>query len=340
MAGIITKYRPKQYKDVLGQEAAVSAMRGLEKEKPSGILISGPSGVGKTTLARIFAARMIGCNYDSLKHNLDCTEVNVGSEGGIDKARKLIENSEYHPFGKVKIIIMDEIQKLTSAAINALLKPLEDPPPNVIWILCSSEPKLPIAILNRLSKVTLDYVEVKELETILLTTCKKEKQKLPKKVIRKIADLSLGSPRDALSNLSIVLAKIRGKSKDAASLKLVIKKHLNQDVLNVEKYALHLLGNYYLREEEKFVALLLGVDLANSNHLCRLMANFNEYLIFKKVKQHKKIYCGDYPTLNKLVALATKESIPIGQLIKTQIKLTALINVYPLLPLTIHTIWE
>ena len=316
MAGIITKYRPKQYKDVLGQEAAVSAMRGLEKEKPSGILISGPSGVGKTTLARIFAARMIGCNYDSLKHNLDCTEV------------------------KVKIIIMDEIQKLTSAAINALLKPLEDPPPNVIWILCSSEPKLPIAILNRLSKVTLDYVEVKELETILLTTCKKEKQKLPKKVIRKIADLSLGSPRDALSNLSIVLAKIRGKSKDAASLKLVIKKHLNQDVLNVEKYALHLLGNYYLREEEKFVALLLGVDLANSNHLCRLMANFNEYLIFKKVKQHKKIYCGDYPTLNKLVALATKESIPIGQLIKTQIKLTALINVYPLLPLTIHTIWE
>jgi len=138
-----TKYRPATLDEVIGHEKAVTTLRGYVKtgKYPSAIALFGPTSVGKTTLARAFAATVLGA---STKGNPDYTEVNGSSERSIDDIRQLIQESRLRPTSGVRrIICVDEAQGLLSnaAAAAAFLKPLENPVPTTTWILGSMDPE-------------------------------------------------------------------------------------------------------------------------------------------------------------------------------------------------------
>lgn len=139
-----TQYRPHTLDQLIGHEEAVTRMKGIIKsgKVPSAILLTGPTSVGKTTLARAFAADLSGMGEKFL-HTQDYKEVNFSEQRSIDDIRELIKLTRFRPqFSKYRVIVGDEAQGIlsTPSAANALLKALEESP-NAIWILCSMNPE-------------------------------------------------------------------------------------------------------------------------------------------------------------------------------------------------------
>lgn len=135
---LANKYRPAVFEDVIGNDATVQAIKTV-LSRPSGIphawLLHGPSGCGKTTLARIIASAL-KCGA------LDYHEYDLGSEGGVDTIRKILEQLAFAPRqGSSKVYVLDECHMLTTQAQNALLKELEEPPVHVFFFLCTTDPK-------------------------------------------------------------------------------------------------------------------------------------------------------------------------------------------------------
>lgn len=133
------KYRPSSLDNLIGHESAVTRLKGMIKSNkiPNAIMITGPSSVGKTTLARAFAFALNG--KDAMQ---DYTEVNAGEQRTIEDVRSWIASARYKPRTKKRIICIDEAQGLlgNGVAVDALLKPLEEPASDTIWILCSMDP--------------------------------------------------------------------------------------------------------------------------------------------------------------------------------------------------------
>ena len=130
-------YRPKTLDEVFGNKDIVSVLKSdLKKADPPRVLLfHGPTGCGKTTMARI-AANMLGCN------GRDLSEVDASSYRGIDTVRDLQDKTKYSPLdGKKRVWILDECHQMTKAAQNGLLKALEDTPPHVAFILCTTDPQ-------------------------------------------------------------------------------------------------------------------------------------------------------------------------------------------------------
>ena len=134
------KYRPQSWKQVIGQDAAIKSLRAtLKAGGKHGFLFTGPSGVGKTTVARILAAA-VGCEA----HNL--LEIDAATHTGIDAMRAVSEGVAYKAFGDspVKVMIIDEAHSLSKAAWQSLLKVVEEPPEHAYWVFCTTEPgKIP-----------------------------------------------------------------------------------------------------------------------------------------------------------------------------------------------------
>jgi DNA polymerase-3 subunit gamma/tau len=207
---LITKYRPREFKDVIGQDAVVKSLVGaLEKRVADAFLFAGPSGTGKTTLARLAAAKL-GCKP------ADLVEVDAASKTGIDDMRGVTADLMYMPIGEgaIKAIIIDECQALSKQAFQSLLKILEEPPPWVFWFLCTTEPtRVPKNIETRCLRYELKPVGSREL-TLLLDGVE-EGAKLPGDIIELCAREAAGSPRQALSNLAACLtAKNKAEAAD------------------------------------------------------------------------------------------------------------------------------
>ena len=154
------KYRPATLDKIIGHETAVTRMRGMLERPPAALLITGPTSAGKTTLARAFASEI---NGRPVEQQQDYKELNAGTTRGIDDMRELEKLSKFQPMNKKRIIVIDEAQQLLSnkPAAMALLKPIEEPSKNTIWILCSMDPSKFAsgdgkAIANRCKQIILE----------------------------------------------------------------------------------------------------------------------------------------------------------------------------------------
>ena len=221
------KYRPKKFSDIIGQNEVCSVIEGAIKLKrvAHAFLFSGTRGVGKTTIARILAKTL---NCESLdgntlnpcekcsncisiqkESNIDVIEIDAASRTGVADVREIIENINYKPVNaKKKVFIIDEVHMLSKAAFNALLKTLEEPPLDVVFIFATTETeKVPITILSRCQKFVLRRVDFNKISEHLVNISEKEGFTLDLESANLISVCSEGSLRDALSILENVLAK-------------------------------------------------------------------------------------------------------------------------------------
>ena len=221
------KYRPQNFKDLIGQEVMAQTITNAIKlgKTPNAYLLTGIRGVGKTTTARLIA-KALNCekNDDSKiicsgekfcptcqeiinSNHIDILEMDAASKTGIDDIRELIENSKYSPTSaKFKIFIIDEVHMLSKQAFNGLLKTLEEPPPSLKFILATTEVrKIPVTILSRCQRFDLKRVSVEQLSSHLKKIAEKENGKISEDAIKLIARTSEGSVRDSISLLDRAL---------------------------------------------------------------------------------------------------------------------------------------
>jgi len=221
------KYRPQEFKDLIGQEVMAQTITNAIKigKTPNAYLLTGIRGVGKTTTARLVAKALncqknddpkINCSIEKFcptcqeiinSNHIDILEMDAASKTGIDDVRELIENSKYSPTSaKFKIFIIDEVHMLSKQAFNGLLKTLEEPPPSLKFILATTEVrKIPVTVLSRCQRFDLKRVSVEQLCEHLKKIADKEKGKISEDAIKLIARTSEGSVRDSISLLDRAL---------------------------------------------------------------------------------------------------------------------------------------
>jgi len=220
------KYRPQEFKDLIGQEIMVQTITNAIKlgKTPNAYLLTGIRGVGKTTTARLIAKALncikkfdegekckaseyCHCTEIVNSNHMDILEMDAASKTGIDDIRELIENAKYSPTSaKFKIFIIDEVHMLSKQAFNGLLKTLEEPPPRLKFILATTEVrKIPVTILSRCQRFDLKRVNLEKLFLHLENITKKENGNISDGALKLIARASEGSVRDAISLLDRVL---------------------------------------------------------------------------------------------------------------------------------------
>ena len=268
------KYRPQEFKDLIGQEVMAKTITNAIKigKTPNAYLLTGIRGVGKTTTARLIAKALncqknvdakITCSSEKFcptcqeiinSNHIDILEMDAASKTGIDDVRELIENSKYSPTSaKFKIFIIDEVHMLSKQAFNGLLKTLEEPPPSLKFILATTEVrKIPVTILSRCQRFDLKRVGIEELSAHLKKIASKENGKISEDAIKLVARTSEGSVRDSISLLDRAL----------------ISQSINQDKQIEETDVRQMLG---LADKSKIISLLKEVLSGNEKDALKFL---------------------------------------------------------------------
>ncbi|HEX7633621.1 MAG TPA: DNA polymerase III subunit gamma/tau [Candidatus Saccharimonadales bacterium] len=199
------KHRPKKLKDVVGQEHVTDTLeQALKQGRIShAYLFTGPRGVGKTSIARIWAHEINGLPYDDDSAHMDIIEIDAASNRRIDEIRELRDKVYVAPTSaKYKVYIIDEVHMLTREAFNALLKTLEEPPAHVVFILATTDAhKLPETIISRTQRFSFRPVDKAKVVAHLKDMAKKEKIDVSDEALELLAEHGEGSFRDSISLL-------------------------------------------------------------------------------------------------------------------------------------------
>lgn len=244
------KWRPHRWEDVVGQEHVVQTLRNAvtADRVAHAQLFAGPRGTGKTTTARLLA-KAVNCLDENLGNRpcdkcenckavnkggfLDLIEIDAASNTSVEDVRDLRDKINFRPnLGKFKVYIVDEVHMLSTAAFNALLKTLEEPPPHAMFILATTEVhKIPATVLSRCQRHEFRRIPVKEIVEYLTKIVKKEKIKAEEEALTLVARQATGAMRDAISLLDQLAST--GKPVTLQLAQEVLGTATSQSVLNL-----------------------------------------------------------------------------------------------------------
>jgi len=296
------KYRPQTFEQVVKQDHVTRTLaNAISADRVAhAILFSGPRGTGKTTVARILAKAMnckegpvrIPCNECrscreiTIGSAVDVFEIDGASNNSVDQIRELRENVKYMPAHSLyKIYIIDEVHMLSIAAFNALLKTLEEPPPHVMFIFATTEPrKIPITILSRCQRHDFRRIDVESISKHIKEICAKEGVEIAVESLGLIAREAGGSMRDGLSLLDQVMSCTKG----------TITHEQMIDILGViDREILFNLSKAILRADIPEVLDILDEIYSAGHDMKKLYADliehFRNLLVVKMVKKTDKL---------------------------------------------------
>jgi len=295
VAALYRKYRPQTFDDVVGQEAVVRTLKNAitSDQIRQAYLFAGPRGTGKTSMARILA-KSLNCQEGPTPHpdgtcpacrgiaagtSLDVIEMDAASQRGIDDIRDIRDRVVLQPVeGRYKVYILDEAHQLTDAAWNALLKLIEEPPPHLVFVFCTTDlSKVLPTVRSRCQTFVFQRPRLQELLKVLRSVADAEGIDVPDQALALVARSARGAYRDALSSLDQLSAATGGK---------ITVQDVLQLLGTVEEEALFRICDLVV-DRDTADALTFVEDLSEQGHdLGRLVTDLIEHLRHLLLVQH------------------------------------------------------
>ena len=315
------KWRPLTFEDVVEQQSVVTILKNavISRRIAHAYLFCGTRGTGKTSIAKIFS-RAINCKnpVDGSPCNqceicrgilneslLDVSEIDAASNNGVDQIRKIIDESNYQASAaEYKVFIIDEVHMLSTAAFNALLKTLEEPPEKVVFILATTEPhKLPVTVLSRCQRYDFKRISQDGIVSRLEQICQSLDCDYELQALKYIAGKSEGAMRDAISLLDQTVSTMPGK----LTLDLARRSTGSLDRGTMEDFATALIGR------DGFGILTLvdrvfaeGAD--PSNFICELIDLLRELMIILATRNPQEFLYETNEDIERLRVLANNSN--------------------------------
>jgi DNA polymerase III subunit gamma/tau len=314
---IARKYRPQTFQDVVNQEHVRTTLENAIRQQRigHGYIFSGQRGTGKTTVARILARCLNcvqgpttvpcgvcpSCQEITAGGSMDVIEIDAASNRGINEMRELRENVRFQPArDRYKVFIIDEAHQITNEAFNALLKTIEEPPPWVVFVLCTTEAhKIPATIASRCQHFSFRSVDFEELTARMAWICGQEGIEADAEVLAVLAQAGEGSVRDSLSALDQAIACC-GSKLDAAEVRALLGAFALE---SLERVAQALLTS----DSERMLEVVDELERSGHNlqHFSRELARyFRNLLVARIAGAHTRLVAASDAQRQKLAETA------------------------------------